>query len=87
MSNKCTRSHRYSKDFELLPHDQGGKGRHKCAGCAYEKGFQDGLEMKETIKLNLDGLPDSQAGTIRHKSPHAAYAMGYLDGVRQSYAD
>ena len=32
-----------------LPVDQGGKGRHKCAACAYEKGFEAGKELKEVI--------------------------------------
>ena len=41
----CQRNHRYDVAFENLPHDQGGDGRHKCAGCAYEKGFEiTGLE-------------------------------------------
>lgn len=81
----CQNDHRYLGTFVQLPIDQGGAGRHRCAGCAYENGFRDGLERKETLQLDLDNLPESQAGTVRHKSPHAAYAQGYLDGVRQSY--
>ena len=60
-------------------------GRHKCAGCAYERGIKDGIIRKEKIDLKLSTLPESQAGTVRHKSPHAAYALGYLHGVKQSY--
>ena len=86
MSSVCNKNHRHSSAFNALPIDQGGAWRHRCAGCAYEKGYQDGLERKEKVDLDLDGLPDSQAGTVRHKSPHAAYAQGYLDGVAQSYA-
>ena len=26
-----------------LPYDQGGRGRHKCAACAYEIGYKLGL--------------------------------------------
>lgn len=81
----CQRNHRYDVTFENLPHDQGGDGRHKCAACAYEKGFEAGESLNETISLNLDELDDSQAGTIRHKSPHAAFAQGYLDGVNSRY--
>ena len=84
MSN-CDKDHRYAGKFDELPEDQGGAGRHRCAGCAYEKGFQDGLERKEQLDLSLDSLLESQAGTVRHRSPHAAYAMGYMDGVRESY--
>jgi hypothetical protein len=85
MKRECHKDHRHWKTFEALPTDQGGKGRHRCAGCAYEKGFEDGLTREETLTLNLDGLPESQAGFVRHKSPHAAYALGYYDGVRKSY--
>lgn len=84
-NTECNNDHRYDNKFNSLPHDQGGIGRHKCAGCAYEKGFQDGLLRKEQLDINLDELPFSQAGTVRHKSPHAAYAKGYYDGVSQSY--
>jgi len=56
------------------------------AGCAFEKGFQDGLNRKESMNLELDSLPDSQAGVVRHKSPHAAYALGYFNGVHKSYS-
>lgn len=82
----CRDPHRHAPHFTNLPDDQGGKGRHKCAGCAYEKGYQDGLQLKESINLDLDTLPDSQAGTVRHKSPHYAYALGYQQGVADYYA-
>jgi hypothetical protein len=81
----CIAEHRHSDRFRELPHDQGGHGRHKCAGCAYEKGYRQGLTREETFTLNLDDLPESQAGTVRHRSPHAAWAQGYLEGVRDSY--
>jgi len=83
----CTKDHRHLPKFDLLPHDQGGRGRHKCAGCAYEKGLLDGFDLKEKIDLDLNSLKTSQAGTVRHKSPHAAYAQGYLDGVRKAYGN
>lgn len=82
----CQSEHRHRQIFDSLPEDQGGSGRHRCVGCAYDRGFQDGLARKENINLDLESLPESQAGTVRHKSPHAAYAKGYQDGVAQSYA-
>jgi hypothetical protein len=82
---ECDHDHRFLNLFHSLPHDQGGIGRHKCAGCAYERGRAQGLSRLESITLDLDTLPDSQAGSVRHKSPHAAWAMGYLEGVRNSY--
>lgn len=81
----CDRPHRYDEMFEALPIDQGGRGRHRCAGCAYEAGFEAGRELREAFVLDLDGLPRSQGGTVRHKSPHAAFALGYLHGVLASY--
>jgi len=81
----CDKEHRYWDIFDTFPVDQGGYGRHKCAGCAYENGFQDGLKRKDQLNVNLNNLPISQAGTIRHKSPHAAYAKGYFDGIVKSY--
>ncbi len=38
----CDKEHRHDPMFESLPDDQGGDGRHHCAGCAYEKGYADG---------------------------------------------
>lgn len=81
----CNKEHRYAIEFDDLPEDQEGSGRHRCAGCAYEKGYQDGVIRKEKLDLGLDSLLESQAGTVRHKSPHAAYAAGYLAGVKDSY--
>ena len=81
----CNLEHRYDELFSSLPEDQGGSGRHICAGCAYEKGYNDGLLRKETLNLDLSSLNDSQAGTVIHRSPHAAFALGYQNGVRESY--
>lgn len=66
-----------------LPNDQGGIGRHKCAACAYKKGFEAGYNLIENLDINniLSKLKESQAGAQRHKSPLAAFAIGYYDGV------
>lgn len=85
--SECQKDHRYWKPFESLPRDQGGVGRHRCCGCAYERGFDDGFVRKEQLDLDLDALPMSQAGSVRHASPHAAYARGYYDGVHRSYRE
>ncbi len=81
----CNKTHRYDRVFINLPDDQGGEGRHKCCGCAYEQGFIAGLSRSGQLWVNLQALPDSQAGTVRHKSPQAAFADGYRDGIRESY--
>ena len=81
----CQKEHRYEEVFKNLPDDQGGTGRHKCAGCAYEIGYKAGRILEDNITLNLNNLDESQAGAVRHKSPHAAFAQGYLDGVNNYY--
>jgi biotin synthase-like enzyme len=46
-----------------LPENQSGGGRHKCAYCAYEQGFEDGLrraaEIARQLILNEAGLKSS----------------------------
>lgn len=84
-TSRCKLTHRYDPQFEALPDDQGGQGRHKCAACAFQKGYQSGFALQEVMALDLHDLPESQAGTVRHKSPHAAYALGYLRGVEARY--
>lgn len=84
----CNHQHRYNPIFESLPQDQSYlniEGRHKCAGCAYELGYQQGLNRVQSININFSSLPDSQAGTVRHKSTYLAFAQGYNDGILASY--
>lgn len=73
--------------MKKLPIDQGGRGRHKCAACAYEEGRRLGLQLAESFDIGqiIDSLEESQAKEQRHKSPHAAFAQGYYDGVCQAY--
>lgn len=70
-----------------LPIDQGSVGRHKCASCAYEIGYEHGKTRNENVNLNLviNALEESQKGDRRHRSPHAAYSLGYYNGVIDSY--
>lgn len=82
---ECQNEHRYNEIFDNLPLDQGGFGRHKCAGCAYQRGLEAGQERLEKMDIDLESLNESQAGTVRHKSPHSAYALGYLEGIKKSY--
>lgn len=75
--------------MSILPTDQGGVGRHKCAACAYEAGIQAGYNLDETLSIEnvLINLEESQADAQRHKSPHAAFALGYYEGVCQRTND
>jgi DNA adenine methylase len=38
-NTECEKAHRYNDIYNELPHDQGGSGRHKCAGCAHASPF------------------------------------------------
>jgi len=80
----CDMVHRYWPILEELPESQGGSGRHKCAGCAYERGYSD-AQARRGRHLTASSLPDSQAGTARHKDVQAAYDLGY-DRARQGLA-
>lgn len=66
----CNKDHsKIQHIMESLPVDQGGIGRHKCAACAYEQGYEDGLNRKEKIDLEtlLNSLEESQAQGQRQK--------------------
>ena len=86
----CTINHSNLETIMLsLPTDQGGVGRHKCAACAYEAGYQAGYSLDGSLSIDnvLMSLEESQAGAQRHKSPHAAFALGYYHGVCQRTID
>jgi hypothetical protein len=42
----CDKDYRHDNKFNALPHDQGGASRHRCAGCAYDAGYQAGLQRQ-----------------------------------------
>lgn len=80
-----------------LPDSQGGTGRHKCAVCAYQKGFEDAQsgypiigemeecphESKAPLKF-LKNLHESQAGVGKHKCVVCAYKEGFEAGKRDT---
>ena len=42
----CKKDHtQIQRIMSTLPTDQGGVGRHKCAACAYEAGFEEGYNL------------------------------------------
>lgn len=62
----------------MLPNSQGGPGRHKCAACAFEEGYTDGIKgVKREVDSVLETLPEGQAKNQRHKSCEAAYEKGF----------
>lgn len=84
----CRKNHRYARLFAALPSAQSEPGRHKCAGCAYEQGFEDGLNNQASRYVAIvEHLPYSQAGTVRHTSPEEAYRLGYRHGQERYQND
>ena len=78
----CQREHRYLPDLEHLPDSQAGTGRHRCAGCAYQQGYDHAFEG-HVRNFDVHSLDDSQAGTGRHKDVQAAYDLGYSNASRR----
>lgn len=84
-SEICRKEHRFDSIFESLPESQkfySKEERHKCAGCAYDQGYEDGLKGVNK-GIRLDELNISQAGTVRHKDPITAYNLGYEAGSKE----
>lgn len=84
----CKKDHSSVQDImSKLPDDQGGRGRHKCAACAYKEGLRLGQQLDTDFDVGtiIDSLEESQAKEQRHKSPHAAFARGYYNGVCAAY--
>lgn len=83
----CKKDHsNISSILNGLSDEQYKTGRHKCAGCAYELGYQDGLKRLENVNIEqkMQSLEDSQAADQRHKSAQEAYALGYKNGLAAS---
>lgn len=80
----CDKVHECEPELADLPEDQGGPGRHICAGCAYDKGREDGRARREAC-ADLSSLPESQRGMGRHKSAYMAYEKGYRAGLDEFY--
>ena len=76
----CTNEHRFLPDLWNLPESQAGAGRHLCAGCAYEQGYNHAFEgLGRQFDVTL--LEESQAGAGRHRDVDAAYDLGYTQGT------
>jgi hypothetical protein len=70
---------------------QEGPQRHKCTECAYDAGYQYGLQnpampagnaectyqQRRAPKDVIESLPESQAGTGRHRCAVCAYHEGF----------
>ena len=80
----CQKDHRYDQKFRSLPFSEeffGENERWKCAGCAYDQGYNDAIVGKKN-GVRLNELDQSQAGAVRHVDPRPAYDMGYNDGLK-----
>lgn len=80
----CKKSHRNDPKFRNLKFSEeyfGEPLRWKCAGCAYEQGFND-AKLGKANNPRLNELDQSQAGSVRHRNPIEAYNMGFSDGQK-----
>ena len=77
----CQDNHRYLPVLADLPDSQAGTGRHRCAGCAYQQGYDRAI-AGHAPNFDANALNDSQAGTGRHKDVHYAYNLGFSHGSR-----
>jgi len=80
----CLKEHSETDEIiKELPINQGGRGRHKCASCAYELGHHDGEEGVDKQDLDVINLklPRSQRGKRRHISTEHAYNLGYENAI------
>ncbi|EMJ8509191.1 hypothetical protein R9C62_002712 [Enterobacter hormaechei] len=84
MKRICKKPHRHDSMFDALSDNQGNIGRHKCCGCAYDKGMWHAMIGVSRVKNDsvLEDLPESQAGHVRHKDAFEAYNSGYDHGLR-----
>lgn len=79
----CDKDHSNLADKMLVLDDgQRSVERHKCAGCAYEMGYDCGFNNRPLGDIDqlLAGLPDSQASVQRHKDAREALKLGFTDG-------
>lgn len=52
----CSIDHELPGDFSRLPESQAGKGRHICAGCAYDLGRRPAAEAEERLRERVRTL-------------------------------
>lgn len=56
-SATCTKDHGDAKHLLRLPLSQAQPQRHRCAACAYERGYQDGLRQgQRDMEARVKGL-------------------------------
>lgn len=80
----CKKDHKFTDNIvKKLSIDQSLPGRHKCASCAYERGYEDGKQNlpKLSIEILSKELSFSQAKQRRHRSVSEAYELGYQNGL------
>ncbi|GEM_PF-209159 len=79
----CQKDHRFDEKYKEIPENQEfymeGR-RHQCAGCAYEQGYDDAKNNRES-NFRVEELNISQAGTVRHRDPLKSYEWGYREGL------
>ena len=80
----CSKEHNdisQSVLWDDVPSNQGGYGRHICAACAYNLGYEHGSnDRNPSISETMPCLPESQRSLWRHKDVSTAYCIGFIKG-------
>ena len=86
----CTKTHVYDELFEALPQSKQHYTRilDQCAGCAYDKGYQDGLAgIPHTLVIqSFNTVPPGKYPSGKVKDPIHAYDMGFAVGNQERLA-
>ena len=89
MNNTHNHNHTLQPESEwanIHKSQKGKNGRHQCALCAYNAGYEDGLNSRgQQYQVQrpddfLSNLPNSQAKPARHKCCVCAYHLGFAAG-------
>ena len=86
----CNKTHVFDSLFENLPANK----KHytmildQCAGCAYDAGYNDGLNAKEHHFMieKFDTIPPGKYPKDKVKDPIHAYDLGYAVGDKERRA-
>lgn len=79
--NTCNKHHPQYAQLSSLPTEQYQNGEIKCAGCAYEIGFDAGSKGQAKTLLDFNTLPNVAKVIHEYINPQAAFAYGCLLGL------
>ncbi len=80
----CKKHHPQYAQLSSLPTEQYNNGEIKCAGCAYELGFNAGQKGQSKALLDFNALPNVAEAIQDLINPQAAFAYGCLLGLAKA---